>query len=295
MIDLRRSEARRDRRDLAERHDRTAADAAARRARRPAPQAASRRPAVGRGRRRSRATPARAARARSARSPADRPTCPRRRRRRRSAATCASWLRFTPNVPARPRLTRTLSSGFCPRVERPTSTAPGVSRTIVSICSASCCERRRIGTLQLELQLLLRAAKARRVRERGRAAEQAQVGCARSGRAASWLIDAIVLRLETHVDARVVDLARAGAAADRRVRVQHFGSRANHPRDFFRLERRVVEARPRRRLDRDVQLALIAHRDEREAADHDLQRDRARRTTRRRGRPSSSDDRAPRR
>ena len=45
--------------------------------------------------------------------------------------------RLTPSVPARPRFTCTLSSGFCPRVERPTSTAPGVDAHESAICSAS--------------------------------------------------------------------------------------------------------------------------------------------------------------
>ena len=41
-----------------------------------------------------------------------------------------------PSEPASARLSCTSSSGFSPRVERPTSTAPGTVRTIVAACSA---------------------------------------------------------------------------------------------------------------------------------------------------------------
>jgi hypothetical protein len=42
----------------------------------------------------------------------------------------------------------------------------------------------------------------------------------------------------------------------------------------LRLLRRVLQARAGRQLDRDVDLALIAHRNEPEAAEHHLQHDR---------------------
>ena len=50
---------------------------------------------------------------------------------------CASWPTVTPSAPARERLSEISSSGFCPLVERPTSTAPGTARTILSTESAA--------------------------------------------------------------------------------------------------------------------------------------------------------------
>ena len=123
--------------------------------------------------------------------------------------------------------------------------------------------------MQLQLQLLLRAAEAGCVGKGRRAAQQAHTLA--HDLAERVLADAaLVLGLEADVNAAVVDLARAGAAAHRRVRIPHFGTRADHARDFLRLERRVVEAGAGRRLDGDVQLTLIAHRHEREAANDDL-------------------------
>ncbi len=48
----------------------------------------------------------------------------------------------TPIEPASARSSEISSSGFCPLVERLTSTAPGVARTILSTVSATCCSCR---------------------------------------------------------------------------------------------------------------------------------------------------------
>jgi len=53
-------------------------------------------------------------------------------------SACATWPTVTPSEPARPRSICTSSSGFCPLVERSTSTAPGTCRT----SAATCCARR---------------------------------------------------------------------------------------------------------------------------------------------------------
>ena len=43
---------------------------------------------------------------------------------------CATWPTVTPSVPANGRSSSTLISGFWPFVDRPTSTAPGVARSM---------------------------------------------------------------------------------------------------------------------------------------------------------------------
>ena len=109
--------------------------------------------------------------------------------------------------------------------------------------------------LQLDLLLVLEVAAAD---AGGHAAEADQL------RAQARLDDrlplALALRLEPHVDDRLVD--RLGAAADRRVGVEHLAHVAGQARHFLRLQLGVVEARARRRLDVDQELRFVRVRQE---------------------------------
>ena len=119
-----------------------------------APFGPARRAETAAGRRRCGATRGRAAprrrasrRVGSSQSPASMPA-------NAGRSACATCPTVTPSEPATPRLRSTSSSGFCPFVERPMSTAPGVALTICSTCSARLVERRDVVPLELELQLL---------------------------------------------------------------------------------------------------------------------------------------------
>ena len=125
-----------------------------------------------------------------------------------------------------------------------------------------------------ELQLdLLHVAEAARRDRRGHAAEPRQLLAQLRD---DHLLAAIarVLRRQAHVDRALVDLL--GRAADRDVGVGHFRFRAREPRRFFRLQPRVLQVRSRRRFERDVELRIVRHREERAADDAERrQRERA--------------------
>ena len=89
------------------------------------------------GRRRACALRATGAPSRRASRRTDRPSRRRRPRRTPAAAPARSGAVVRPSEPATPRLISTSSSGFWPRVDRPTSTAPGTAGPAVASCSAS--------------------------------------------------------------------------------------------------------------------------------------------------------------
>ena len=131
VIDARRPERRPDLRDLSERHGRrppcgpwTSSGRLARSAARARDSGASRTVT-------SRVLPVG-----STQSPASTPA-------NAGRSACATSPTRRPSDPASARSTRTSSSGFWPRVDRPTSTAPGTWRTSVSACVGQRAERRR--------------------------------------------------------------------------------------------------------------------------------------------------------
>ena len=171
---------------------------------------------------------------------------------------CATCPTVTPSEPARPRLSSTSSSGFCPlRREADVHRARHLLDLRRTMLGAPALSAARSLPAQLELDLLAAAAEVAREHRHRRAGD-----LRRSRRAASAreLLGADRLRsfFGTSADVDVALVHRAGrAAAERRVGVPHFRLRARDARRFLRLEPRVLEVRARRRLDRDDELGAV--------------------------------------
>ena len=223
----------------------------------------------------------------------DRPS--RRRRRPRTPAAAPARRRRRARRAHRRARGRcvTSSSGFCPRVERPTSTAPGTcTRPWSAPASASVFSIVAVGPADLDLDLLL-VVEAARLDRRGHAAdlgEASRAACAQS------LPDACArsaFGIERDVDRGPRRPRPTRRRSSRRCSATP-GMRPRERATFLDLPRRVLEVRSRRRLDRDLRTPSCPRpgRTRRRAGPSPAWRAR-RRTSRRRAAPSRTDAAAP--
>ena len=188
---------------------------------------------------------------------------------------CATSPTVMPSAPASGRFSCTSSSGFSPRVDSPTSTAPGTFATAPHRLLRESREHHWVGTAHLDLHFLHRAAKAAREHGHRRAGDVREL--APELRTQLILADVTLgLRHEPHVDERLIHPRRAerNRAADRGVRVRDLRMLARQLRHRFGAQPRVLEIAAARRLDDEIDLAAIADRNEAHTADRSLQRER---------------------
>ena len=170
------------------------------------------------------------------------PSRPRRCRRTPGRSDCATCPTVMPSEPASPRLSWTSSSGFCPRVESPTSTAPGTLATSAAARCARVGEHARVFALHLDLDRLHRAAEPAGEDRHAGPADLLHLG---TEQLPQLFLAQLPIRLghQAHVDQRLIHRGRLQRQrrADRRVGVGDLLVRARAPGRFLRLDPGVLE------------------------------------------------------